>query len=191
MKFPAFLGPLSPVPQAAEAIAPKGFAVGGAGPGESNALPFAMQTQLEANWCWAATTSSVSGFFDANSQWTQCNVASACLQSDCCAAPDPCNLQYTLDAPLTQTGNLQGTPFSGSDTTNGLQSEIDQGRPVCCHISWSEGGGHFVAISGYDWTIGDVFVEDPLYGPWAGPYSTFISSYRGSGQWDYTYYTQL
>lgn len=190
MTFPTFLGPLLPLPQAAKAIAPQYPLAGGAGPGGSNALPFAMQTQQETNWCWAATTSSVSGFFDTNSQWTQCGVASSCLMSSCCTAPGPCNCTHTLDDPLSRTGNLQGPPFFGSDTTNGLQSEIDQGRPVCCFISWAGGGGHFVAISGYNWSTGDVFIEDPLYGRATIPFSTFVSTYRGSGRWDYTYYTQ-
>lgn len=190
MTFPTFLGPLLPLPPAAKAIGPQGLPLGGAGPGGPNALPFAMQVQQQSNWCWAATTSSVSGYFDASSPWNQCNVASTCLMSSCCTVPDPCNCPYTLDDPLRRTGNLQGSACPRSDTFDGLQSEINQGRPVCCHIDWGNNTGHFVAISGYDRSEGDVFIEDSLYGPATIPFPDFVSSYRGSGRWDYTYYTQ-
>ncbi len=187
MTLPTFLGPFVPLPQPLATT--RSSPIGGAA-AAANALPFSRQQQQENNWCWAATSSSVSYYFDLNSQWSQCNIASACLQIQCCATSAPCDVQFTLDGPLSQTGNLQGIPFSGNDTQNGLQSEIDAGRPVCCHITWVGGTGHFVAISGYDWNTGDVLVEDPLYGQYTVPYQTFVSSYRGSGSWDYTYYTQ-
>jgi hypothetical protein len=192
MTFPSFLGPLTPVlplipPITAASPIGGGAPVGGAAP---NSLGFAMQTQQGSNWCWAATASSVSCFFNPASTWTQCAVADACLQNNCCAAPAPCDVTYSLDVPLSQTGNLQGTPFPGPDTTAGVQAEIKAGRPVCCHISWQGGGGHFVAISGYDAATGDVFVVDPLGTSVSLPFGTFVSSYQGSGGWDYTYNTQ-
>jgi len=185
--FPTFLGPLQPLPQ--EIPATLDSPRGGAGTG-ARSLAFAMQTQQGDNWCWAATTSSVAQFFDPGSTWTQCDIASACLQVQCCATPRPCDVQFTLDDPLRRTGNLQGNPFAGNDTMDNLQLEIDGGRPVCCHISWNGGGGHFVAISGYNRGTDDVFIEDPLYGEDSVPFSEFVSSYRGSGSWDFTYYTQ-
>jgi Peptidase_C39 like family len=191
MSFPIFLGPLVPLPKASKSNLTHSYIVqpvGGAP--ASNSLPFSMQTQQGNFWCWAATSSSVSHFFNQNSAWTQCNIASTCLNSECCTTLAPCDKPYTLDGPLTQTGNLRGSAVSGNDTFAGVKAEIDQGRPVCCHISWSGGGGHFVAISGYDDSNQDLFVEDPLYGKRPEPYATFVNSYRGSGTWDYTYYTQ-
>jgi len=189
MRFPTFLGPLTPLPMPPTVFAaPAGGPLGGGGP--AKLLPLVMQTQQHGNWCWAATASSISSFFDPTSTWGQCDVASACLGATCCSAPGPCNVQFTLDAPLTQTGNMQGSPFAGNDSQIGLQSEVDSDRPVCCHIHWAGGGGHFVAIVGYDWGTGDVIVDDSQSGRWTGPYGTFVASYLGSGDWDFTYYTQ-
>ncbi|MCW5644782.1 MAG: C39 family peptidase [Rhodoferax sp.] len=151
-----------------------------------------MQAQQETNWCWAANTASVSLFFDQNSRWNQCSVATACLGSSCCSAPGPCNQPFVLDVPLSQTNNLQGSAIAAADSRADLQAQIDSGAPVCCHISWGGQGGHFVAVSGYDWSTDDVIVDDPLYGPGPArvPYNTFVNSYRGSGTWDYSYHTQ-
>lgn len=182
----SFLGPFQPLPASGPTMAAS--PVGGAG-FAATTLPFVMQSQLQGNWCWAATSSSVSAFFDPSSGWSQCNVASASLGSACCSAPLPCDRPFTLDGPLTVTGNLQGL-LAGNDVRASLQAEIDAGRPVCCHISWISGGGHFVALAGYDWSTDDLLVDDPLYGRQTVPYSTFVAAYRGAGSWDYTYYTQ-
>ena len=163
---------------------------GGAGPGTSQAPLFSMQPQQETNWCWAATTSSVSHLFDVASQWSQCSVAATTLTSSCCADANPCNKPWSLDAPLRVTDNLQGTPSSGADTFANIQAQLDLGNPVCCHISWTKGGGHFMAIVGYDGSSGDVYLDDPLYGASTVPFTSFTSLYRGSGRWDYTYYTE-
>jgi hypothetical protein len=194
MSFPSFLGPLTPLFQLIPPVLPLGGnsvddgPIGGAG---ANQLAFSMQAQQESNWCWAANTSSVSVFFDSTSQWTQCAVASACLGESCCTAPMPCNQAFVLDVPLSQTNNLQGSAIATPDSRTALQEQIDGGSPVCCHISWAGQGGHFVTVSGYDWSTDDVIVDDPLYGPGPArvPYNTFVSSYRGAGCWDYSYHT--
>ncbi len=190
MTFPRFLAPLMPLQASVQLqVSPTGGGAAG-----SAQLTFSMQVQQQPNWCWAANTSSVSTFFMPSSTWTQCSVADQCLGGGCCAAPSSCNDIYTLDVPLSQTGNLNAPAFAGVDARANIQAQIDSGNPVCCHISWAGGGGHFVALSGYDWTTDDVIVNDPdsAYGPGPVPvpYDTFLSSYRGSGTWDYTYHTQ-
>ncbi|WP_371128880.1 papain-like cysteine protease family protein [Nitrosospira sp. Nsp1] len=151
-----------------------------------------MQKQQRDKWCWAATTSSVSIYFDASSQWSQCAIAMTCLGESCCITPAPCDIPYVLDVPLSQTNNLQGSAIAAPDDRADLQAQIDNGAPVCCHIAWAGGGGHFVTVSGYDWSTDDVIVDDPLYGPDPArvPYNTFVNSYRGSGTWDWSYHTQ-
>jgi len=47
-----------------------------------------------------------------------------------------------------------------------------------------------MAIVGYDASSGDLYLDDPLYGASTIPYTSFTSLYRGSGRWDYTYYTE-
>lgn len=190
MSFPSFLGPLTPLSH----LIPPGLSVSD-GSNErlsANHLAFSMQTQQELNWCWAANASSVSLFFDSASQWTQCAVAAACLDANCCVDRAACNQTFVLDVPLSLTKNLQGSVIAAPDSRNALQEQIDAGSPVCCHISWGGQEGHFVTVSGYDWSTDDVIVNDPLYGPGPArvPYNTFVGSYRGAGYWDYSYHTQ-
>jgi hypothetical protein len=156
----------------------------------STMLAFTMETQQETEWCWAATTASVSKFYSAGSAWSQCAIASSCLDQSCCTAPMPCNLPYYLESALRTTGNL-ASDSANSDTFSNVQSEISNDSPVCCHISWAgpEGGGHFVAIYGYDAATQDLDIGDPYYGRSTIPYSVFVSKYQGSGTWDYTYKT--
>jgi hypothetical protein len=193
MSLPSFLYPLTPlvplVPKSSTAFSAS-VPTGGAGPGTSQSPLLSMQAQQETNWCWAATTSSVSRKFDSSSSWSQCNVASTTLSGSCCTNASPCNKQWSLDAPLRVTGNLQEPPSAGADAFPDVQAQLDLGNPVCCHITWNQGGGHFMAIVGYDDTNGDVYLDDPLYGASTVPYTSFVSSYRGSGDWDYTYHTQ-
>ena len=142
------------------------------------------------NWCWAATSTSVSHYYDTSSAWTQCAVATSCLAPErCCEAAKPCDIPYRLDLALQATANLRRM-VSKSLPFEDLVTEIDAGAPVCCHIAWSGGGGHFVAVIGYDSTNEDVDVADPYYGPSTIPVSTFESSYRSSGRWGYSYLTE-
>jgi hypothetical protein len=182
----AFLGPFDPLP----ALPPIAHLspIGGGAP---TLLGFVMQRQQQDFWCWAATTASVSAFFDSSSPWTQCLVASHSLgRSSCCVAPGPCDVPFTLDQPLNHTNNLDST-LATNDSLSNVQSEIDAGRPVCCHILWNDGSGHFVALTGYDPSTDDVVVDDPLYGSDTMPYDEFAFRYHGGlGRWDFTYFTK-
>lgn len=185
MTLPSFLGPLTPVGTPPLGGAPPVPAGGGANP-----LAFTMQRQSQSEWCWAATASSVSAFYNPASTWSECLVASSCLTQPCCTAPAPCNIPYYLNTALTYTGNLNaGGTGAGSATFGAVQTEINGGRPVCCHISWRGGGGHFVALYGYDAATQDVDVGDPLFGDQTMLYVDFVNRYRTTGTWDWTYLT--
>jgi hypothetical protein len=212
--LPSFLGPLTPLSQL---LPPAPL------PGEASTLPivnadanvlnfliqkqlleiretdakkldFSMQRQEREHWCWAANASSVSKYFKRDSKWSQCAIATACLEGKkCCDAPGSCDRPYTLIHPLEKTGNLVSEKHD-SDSWEDLQAQINNSRPVCCYIMWDNDpdNGHFVTVSGYDSTTNDVIVNDPLYGPDPAPipYHTFVTSYRGSGRWDYSHHTQ-
>jgi papain like cysteine protease AvrRpt2 len=187
MPLPSFLGPFRNIPAPAPAAPP----LGGGG---ANPLPFTMQTQDFSEWCWAATSSSVCAFYNRPPLMTQCQIASACLNLACCVDPAPpppwpCNAPYYLDQALTQTGNLAAPATNGALPFASVTTEIDAGRPVGCHISWSGGGGHFNAIYGYDAANQDVDLGDPYYGNQTLPYATLVSSYQNLGAWDYSYLT--
>jgi hypothetical protein len=159
----------------------------------SVALNFNMQPQTQSNWCWAATSTSVSVFYSSLSPWTQCKVANGELgYSNCCNSPvpSPCNVGWYLDKALTRTENL--VTVTGPATFDQVRSEIQAGRPVGARIGWSGGGGHFMCIYGCD-TIGgtEYFdIDDPIFGKNQPTVATFSSSYQGSGSWTHTYYTK-
>ena len=165
------------------------------GPPLAKTLQFAMEQSREKDWCWAATAVSVSRYYHPQSSWNQCKVADACLSLPCCHQPVPasCLRTHNLTGPLRQTGNLNRCG-SGSGSLQDVETEINNGRPVCCHVKWQGGGGHFVAIVGYDLLANDVVVKDPKGNVTTLPYTVFCKSYSvGSnkgGVWDYTYYTQ-
>ncbi|MFC5550973.1 C39 family peptidase [Massilia aerilata] len=165
------------------------------GPPLAKTLPFAMEKSREKDWCWAATAVSVSRYYNPQSPWNQCKVADACLSLPCCHQPAPANClrTYSLTGPLRKTANLNRYG-AGSASLQDVETEINNGRPVCCHVKWRGKGGHFVAIVGYDLLAQQVIVEDPKGNVARLPYAVFCKSYSvGSnkgGVWDYTYYTQ-
>jgi hypothetical protein len=156
-------------------------------------LTFAMQTQLQSQWCWAAHSTSVSHFYDGASTWTQCSVVNAELgQTTCCqdGSTAQCNQPWYLDLALTRTGNLASWS-GGTATMAQIQTEILNGRPVGARIGWSGGGGHFVVIAGYRCdAVGYFEIRDPFYGSSDVAVATFTTSYQGSGSWTHTYYTE-
>lgn len=189
MPVPSFFG------QARDLESPQFYAMllglpEGGGPLGFKSLAFTMQQQQMENWCWAATSTSVSQFFDSDSTWTQCAVATTCLSPErCCEMPLPCDKQFRLDLALQATANLRGM-VGGALPFEDLATEIDAGSPVCCHIAWPGGGGHFVAVIGYDSANQDVDVADPYYGSSTLPLSTFLSAYQSTGRWGFSYLTR-
>lgn len=160
----------------------------------SKQLPFNMQAQTESNWCWAATSTSVSHFYWWFSNWTQCRVANSELgHSDCCNSPVPsaCNVPWYLDKALTRTNNFVSI-MNGQAGFQQVKSEIDAGRPVGARIGWNGGGGHFMVIYGYSRILNLEFfdIDDPIYGKSHLAVSDFASSYQGSGTWTHTYFTK-
>ncbi|MGH7958723.1 MAG: papain-like cysteine protease family protein [Opitutaceae bacterium] len=144
---------------------------------------FTIQSQTQSNWCWAATSVSVSHFYWTGSSWTQCQVASDELgRTDCCNSPvpSPCNVPWFLDRALTRTNNF--VSITGQITFAQVQAEIDAGRPVGARVGWSGGGGHFMVIYGYR-TVGTTRyfdIADPIYGNSSPTVATFSSSYQGA-----------
>ncbi|MER5926733.1 papain-like cysteine protease family protein [Streptomyces mirabilis] len=151
-----------------------------------------MQQQRQSNWCWAATTASVAAFYNPETSWTQCTVANKVLGlADCCSygGGNPCNVEHNLNQPLADVGCLDSWfrgRYAWSELPQGLSGEC----PLCLHITWSGGGGHFVTITGYNSAHQDVFVADAFYGPSDISYNTLCTAYQGGGTWDETYRTR-
>lgn len=159
-------------------------------------LDFTMENQRQRLWCWAATTVSVSAFYDPQSEWTQCAMVNAEKGlATCCedGSSVECDQTSVLDAPLSRADVLDHKQPGPVDYAM-IRQEIDAGRPLGFRVGWSGGGGHFAVIEGYQ-SLGDewVAVEDPEPGYTAVDlsFSTLTGEmYRGTGSWTHTYFTR-
>jgi lysozyme family protein len=155
-------------------------------------LEFTMQAQQQTNWCWAAVSTSVSHFYDANSAWTQCKVADTQLgRTDCCGggASGACNVYGYLDQGLVEVGHFDHLQ-NGATTFEVLQNEIIASRPLGIRVAWLGGGAHFVAAIGAE-EEDLVLVGDPGSGTNSlVDYATLLTSYSGSGTWTHSYFTK-
>jgi hypothetical protein len=151
-------------------------------------LAFAMQYQEQSQWCWAATSASVSIYLNTTSKWTQCLIVNNALsQTSCCTqgSSPACNKSWFLDHALQIVGNFGHMAVKRAQLSEVVQ-EIDSNRPLCLRIGWYDGGGHFVAIYGYSGTV--VNVGDPWWGDSAVEFDTFPDTYQTGGKWTHTYW---
>ncbi len=93
---------------------------------------FAMQHQLESEWCWAATSTSVCHFYNPSSTITQCQVVNhqlnrtdACFNGD---SPD-CNQPGYLDEALAFLGCLERVDDSPEPFAT-VVAQTSAGRPA-------------------------------------------------------------
>ena len=159
---------------------------------EWDRIDFTMQRQQQPEWCWAAVSTSVVSFFDPGTAWTQCQVAAAEMNSNCCedGSTSVCNHWWYLDKALIRTDTfveMQGAPASGLGPA---PAEIRAGRPLAVRIAWSGGGGHFIVIEGCQRDGNRVALDDPWYGASELPVNSFRSAYQGNGSWTHYYRTK-
>lgn len=173
-------------------VAATRLSLGAPGGAASANLGFAMQQQVQSNWCWGAVSVSTSKFYKSTSTWTQCKMVNAELsQSTCCTngASSACNSPWYLDRALKRSGNLN-TVSSGTISFPAIQSQINAKRPIGTRIGWSGGGGHFVIIDGYNAANQSVSIRDPIYGSSTYTFTSFATKYRQTGSWTHTYKTK-
>jgi hypothetical protein len=155
-------------------------------------LRFSMQQQTQANWCWAATGASVAKFYNPASTWTQCLIANGQLsRNDCCGAgaSGPCNVYGSLTDAFQRTGHLASTA-NGTTAWSNIEAQMLQGRPLGIRVAWSGGGAHFICATGTE-DNSMVWVSDCGSGTTSlVDYNTLVNSYRGSGSWTTTYFSQ-
>jgi hypothetical protein len=154
-------------------------------------LQFTMNFQRLDNWCWAAVAESISSFYDSTSNWTQCSFANVEFnRDDCCPDNPACDAQWYLERALSRSGNLAQL-LPGVTSFQNVCDQISINRPLACRIRWQNGGGHSVVIYGAD--LGDpeqwLEIADSMYGNSSYPYNQFRNSYRGSGRWTHSYFT--
>lgn len=155
-----------------------------------NPLGFTMQHQEQTQWCWSAVSVSVNLYYTPTSVQTQCAVANTAMgQATCCqdGSTPQCNQPWFLDQALQIVGNLNAWS-SGKAALPTVKAEIDQCRPFCLRIAWNGGGGHFVAVYGYQGR--HVNIGDPWYGNSVVTYAAFPNTYQGGGTWTDSYTTK-
>jgi hypothetical protein len=158
--------------------------------------PFAMAKQSQENWCWATVAASVSNYYHNNgsSGFTPCLLANVQLGATTCCfdgSTPQCNQAWYLDRALVETDNYY-TYFPRAATQIEVQTEILSSRPLGVRIGWANSGGrgHFVAIDGFSYPSYVLSVQDPESGTSTTlDYNTFLTAYRGTGQWTHSYWT--
>jgi hypothetical protein len=155
-------------------------------------LNFNMQPQQQDQWCWSAVAVSTSLFYNAASTWTQCSLANRELnQTICCqsGSSSACNQPWYLNRAL-QTVGYSSSTVTGSVAFSVVYQTINMNAVLGVRIQWLLGGGHFVILDGWSIVGGQYLsVRDPWYGTSTYSYSSFVSSYQGTGSWTHTYYT--
>src|SRR5437868_1985794 len=160
-------------------------------------LNFVMQHQQQTQWCWSATTVSVSAFFNQATAWTQCSMVSAERGlNTCCgaAASDAasCNQPWYTNQALTRAGHLRDV-VTGALNLDQIRAELLATTPIGVRIGWAGGGGHAVVVRGRFNDLNGVeyvSVSDPWDGDSDVPFDTFRINYRGAGTWTHTYRTK-
>src|ERR1043166_3427368 len=142
--------------------------------------------QEQTEWCWAACTKCVLGFY--NYSKTQCEIADYTRTvatwhtygtTDCCTNPyQGCNYwNYnwgyagSMQDILYHFGNITTTNFGTYFTPAQIQTEINGGHPFIFRWAWNSGGGHF--LIGYGISGTDIYYMNPIPG-----YGYQISDYN-------------
>jgi len=152
--------------------------------------------QEHPQWCWAAVASAIALFYDQASNQIQCRVAELMFpQCDCCknGGSDCCNQRSHLEDALAKVNHLRAGPLSGPADKQEIKTQTSNETPMCARIQWPDGGGHFVAIRGFeDSNSSRLFLDigDPEFGECITLYENFILNYRGAGTWTHNYLTR-
>jgi hypothetical protein len=164
---------------------------------------FTMQLQPCDSLCWAAVTLSVNLWRKPQLALTMCTVVQDSLGvTDCCselnavgscACNEDCNQDFVLFNALQAVNALEHTgvaPNMLTGTTeagtiwSSIQSEIDQGRVICCKIDFGGVSNHYVVVWSYTtYSNGSitVAVQDPLYPSQSWELDQFLNNYNGCG----------
>lgn len=149
-------------------------------------LDFTIEKQVQSNWCWSAVAVSVGNYYKTGS-WTQCGVASAHLDRECCQQPRPCNIASNLDGALKITRSFSSMLLARLQP-DVMEQQIRQGRPIGLRCAWQGGGAHFMVIYGFNDAY--IMVADSIYGYSLNFIYSFPLLYNGGGSWTHTYFTR-
>ena len=142
----------------------------------------------ESQWCWAACTASVLGYFKKKIQ--QCNIVNfAWSLKTCCDDPAPCNNGHTPSGmhSVLKHWCVSSQKMSRSLSFSELKTEIKLKRPIIIGLMWAAGGGHALVAWGYN--EGDkqkVYTMDPAPGKGYGIANYEYLKHQANG-WTWTH----
>ena len=152
------------------------------------------QYQLQSNWCWSASTVSITQFYDPATIWTQCKLVNQQFKlSSCCVTGGSlvCNQPWYPDKALAETGHFAGS--TGPLSLKDLISQLVASHPVSIRIGWIGGGGHNPVITGFDQDAPGgptIQVQDPIFGTSTQDFNTFPHTYHGGASWTDSFLTK-
>jgi hypothetical protein len=162
-------------------------------------LKLTMEKQIGHNTCWAAVAVAIATAYGDGME-TQCEVAQRMMPLlDCCPLRGPfieaicdkaCELPPALGAHF-----LRESTDPAEWTPSYVKAQIDAGAPLAVRVRWKDSGdsGHFVVISGYLETGGDLdlYIHDPIDGlrtRWR--FQRFLTAYgKKAGEWSIAFET--
>lgn len=172
-------------------------------------LKFKVQDQQELLWCWSAVGTSVALFYDENSGWTQCKMASECLEpapGNCCIVSvdaDGKNVRavgcaedwYLINGDKSKGSFVRAgigeNYVKGAISYEEVKKEVDAGHPIGFRMKIGA-FYHFVLVCGYEETEHEQFVavEDSFYDDTTHMlYTDFCTKYQHRGVVTYTFFS--
>lgn len=142
------------------------------------------QEQQHSNWCWAATASAILGYYGVGA--SQCATANYDFQINYACQNQPFYWNNTAN----RTNALYGDAYDGVDHIlwhwgvstvsynrwlgySEIANQIDTRGPLALRWGWDGGGGHALAIYGYQVFDGVGYVT--LANPWPGEGNSWVT----------------
>lgn len=152
--------------------------------------------QTQTKWCWAAVAAAIARFYDYNTPWTECKVASSELNLKCCGNDKKkCDQYWNLDKALKRVNHFN--MMTGQSVTfNQIVLQLKANRLVAVRLQVKQKSGdygHFAVIAG--WHIDQYNTEwitlyDPMKGINVLEFSKLKKNYPTKGSsWNITYFT--
>lgn len=157
-------------------------------------LDFIGELQQKEFWCWAATVSSVSNFYNKNRKVSQEEIAINIL-SDRLRSYDTELKKFNRPQSLEKSLKVCGFDVKkscGPISFNKITERIDKGDLLCAKFVWDRTISHYVTIYGYEInnTTKSVYIFDPKYNQVYSEYNALFNNYLNNGSWMHTYYIE-
>ncbi|MYW02992.1 papain-like cysteine protease family protein [Streptomyces sp. SID3343] len=144
-------------------------------------LSFNELTQVQNQWCWAATGLSAARYLGRGLSTTQntfCDYARGLPTNYAC--PNQPGELSDIQRAWSRLGMSRGQ-LAGALNFNTVASSIDANSPIVVGIYWTAGGGHANVLYGYDSNSGTLMYADPWpanqrYGEM--DYNSYVSNYE-------------